>query len=140
MRSAILVDTGPIVAYLCEDESHHAWAVEQFKAHARPLYTCEAVLVEAAFLLRRLHRSHTKLLALLESGATTIAFDLEAESATIAALMTQYSDLPMDLADACLVRMAEQHEDSRVLTLDSDFHIYRKHDRETIDVIMPSWR
>lgn len=48
--------------------------------------------------------------------------------------------MPMDLADACLVRMAEQHEDSRVLTLDSDFHIYRKHDRETIDVIMPSWR
>lgn len=52
MRASILIDTGPIIAYLCEDEEHHAWTVEQFKTHVRPLLTCEAVCAEAAFLLQ----------------------------------------------------------------------------------------
>ena len=51
--------------------------------------------------------------------------------------MTRYSNVPMALADACLVRMAEQHANHTVLTLDSDFQIYRKHRREVISVIMP---
>lgn len=137
MRSEILIDTGPLVAYLCENEEHHAWAVEQFKKHARPLMTCEAVFVEAVFLLQRSSRSHEKLFGLLTSGAITIAFNLEDDVEPLSALMTQYRDVPMDLADACLVRMAEQYEKSRVLTLDADFHIYRKHEREAIEVIMP---
>ena len=137
MRPKTLVDTGPLVAYLCEDESHHAWAVDQFKAHAHPLLTCEAVMVEAAFLLRRSKRSHEKLLGLIASGAIRIAFDLEEEIEVVSAMMTQYSNVPMDLADACLVRMAELHPESTVLTLDTDFQIYRKHKRETIPVIMP---
>ena len=137
MRPKILVDTGPLVAYLCANEHHHAWAVGQFKTHARPLLTCEAVMVEAAFLLRRSNQSHEKLFGLIASDAIAIGFDLEEESEVVSALMTQYSDVPMNLADACLVRMAEQHPKSTVLTLDTDFHIYRKHKRDLIPVIMP---
>ena len=137
MRPKILVDTGPLVAYLCANEHHHAWAVNQFKAHARPLLTCEAVMVEAAFLLRRSNQSHEKLFGLIASGAITIGFDLEEESEVVSALMTRYSDVPMDLADACLVRMAEWYPGSTVLTLNADFHIYRKHQRDLIPVIMP---
>ena len=44
---------------------------------------------------------------------------------------------PMDFADACLVRMSERYPDSQVLTLDSDFTIYRRHRREPIPVLMP---
>ncbi len=51
--------------------------------------------------------------------------------------MTQYNNVPMDLADACLVRMTELYPDSTLLTLDSDFQIYRKHRREIISVILP---
>jgi len=137
MRPKILVDTGPLVAYLREDEYHHGWAVDQFKAHARPLLTCEAVIVEATFLLRRAKRSHEKLLDLIASGAIAIGFDLEGDAEVVSALMTQYNNVPMDLADACLVRMTELYPDSTLLTLDSDFQIYRKHRREIISVIIP---
>ncbi len=137
MRPKILVDTGPLVAYLREDEYHHTWAVDQFKAHARPLLTCEAVIVEATFLLRRAKRSHEKLLDLIASGAIAIGFDLEGDAEVVSSLMTQYNNVPMDLADACLVRMTELYPDSTLLTLDSDFQIYRKHRREIISVIIP---
>ncbi|MGI9175334.1 MAG: hypothetical protein ACR2GR_08465 [Rhodothermales bacterium] len=52
-------------------------------------------------------------------------------------LMTTYRNVPMDFADACLVRMSELHPDSQVMTLDSDFDIYRRHRREVIPVIRP---
>ena len=135
--AAVVVDTGPIVAFLHEGERHHDWAIEQFSTLPLPFITCEAVIVEATFLLRRSNRSHEKLLDLITSDALMIGFDLEGEAEVVSALMTRYSNVPMDLADACLVRMAEQHANRTVLTLDSDFHIYRKHRREVISVIMP---
>lgn len=135
--TSVLVDTGPIVAFLHEGERHHDWAIEQFSTLPLPFITCEAVIVEATFLLQRLSRSHEKLLGLIASGALMIGFDLEGEAEVVSTLMTRYSNVPMDLADACLVRMAEQHAKSTVLTFDSDFQIYRKHRREVISVIMP---
>jgi uncharacterized protein len=51
--------------------------------------------------------------------------------------MLHYDDVPMSLADACLVRMSELHSNSLVLTTDSDFNIYRKHRRQTIHLLMP---
>lgn len=48
-----------------------------------------------------------------------------------------YADVPMSLADACLVRMAELHAQSKVFTLDQDFRIYRKHSRHVIPVLIP---
>jgi predicted nucleic acid-binding protein len=44
----------------------------------------------------------------------------------------------MSLADVCIVRMAELHEHHAVLTLDSDFSVYRKHGREPLTLIHPS--
>ncbi len=135
--TAVVVDTGPIVAFLHEGERHHDWAIEQFSTLPLPFITCEAVIVEATFLLQRLSRSHEKLLGLIASGALMIGFDLEREAEVVSTLMTRYSNVPMALADACLVRMAEQYANRTVLTLDSDFQIYRKHRREVISVIMP---
>ncbi len=94
-------------------------------------------MVEATFLLRRAKRSHEKLLDLIASGAIAIGFDLEGDAEVVSSLMTQYNNVPMDLADACLVRMTELYPDSTLLTLDSDFQIYRKHRREVISVIIP---
>jgi uncharacterized protein len=56
---------------------------------------------------------------------------------SVSRLMTKYAQVPISLADACLVRMAEMHPKSAILTLDSDFQIYRKSDRLVIPVIMP---
>ncbi len=137
MRSVTLLDTGPLVAAIDRRDQYHGWAIEQFKRLPLPFLTCEAVCTEAAYLLRRIGVKPAALFSLISSGGVVIRYDLEAEAEQLADLLTRYDNIPMDLADACLVRMAEQHANSTVLTLDSDFQIYRKHRREVISVIMP---
>ena len=137
MREAVLVDTGPLVAYLSEKEEHHEWAVDQFKHFAAPLLTCEAVLTEAAHIVRRYGFDPSHVMGLVESGTVAVRFNLGTEAGALKQLLQQYQDTPMDLADACLVRMAEVYPSSRVLTLDRDFLVYRKERREMIPVIMP---
>ena len=113
------------------------WTVEQWKRLCPPLLTCEPVLTEAAFLLKREARDVDALFALLERGAIRIALAVQEERADLRALMHRYRNRPMSLADACLVRLSEIHASGEVLTLDSDFHIYRRHGNKVIPVLMP---
>ncbi|MFM7278404.1 MAG: pilus assembly protein [Microcystis aeruginosa] len=76
-------------------------------------------------------------MALVERGTIQIDFRLNDEVKPIRDLMQRYQSVPMSFADACLVRMSELIAGSSVLTLDSDFHIYRKNRREIIDLIIP---
>jgi predicted nucleic acid-binding protein len=102
-----------------------------------PLLTCEPVLTEAAFLLKREGRDTDALFALLERGVIRIALAVEEEQADLRALMRRYRNRPMSLADACLVRLSEIHTTAEVFTLDSDFRIYRRHGNRVIPVRMP---
>ena len=136
-HKSIIADAGPLVAYLKRDDEHHAWAEEMFHHFHAPLRTCDAALSEAFFLLQQTHGGGEQLLALLERGLVIPDFDLAAELPAIAHLMRRYQSVPMSLADACLVRMAEQERDAAVFTLDSDFKIYRRHGRQTIPLIFP---
>ena len=72
---------------------------------------------------------------LLENGALTIAFRIEEHVHALLKLHQKYRDRPMSLADACIVRMAEIYERHAVLTLDSDFSVYRKHGRVPLALI-----
>lgn len=132
-----LLDTGPLVSFLGSGLVHHAWAVEQWKQVRPPLLTCEPVLTETAFLLKRAGRDTDALFALLERGVLRIAIGIEREQADLRVLMRRYRNRPMSLADACLVRLSEIHGSSEVLTLDSDFRIYRRHGNKVIPVRMP---
>jgi predicted nucleic acid-binding protein len=102
-----------------------------------PLLTCDAVLGEAFFLLQQTHDGTDRLIELVESGVVIPEFDLATEFAAVAQLLRKYGSVPMSLADACLVRMAELHGDATVLTLDGDFRIYRKHRRQVIPLLCP---
>jgi predicted nucleic acid-binding protein len=101
------------------------------------LLTCEPVLTEAAFLLKREGREADPLFALLERGVIRIALNIQEEQADLRALMRRYRNRPMSLADACLVRLSELQTDGEVFTLDSDFRIYRRHGNKVIPVLMP---
>jgi len=138
MKAAhVLLDTGPLVAYLHRRDHHHRWAVEQFGKIESPLLTCEPVLTEACFLLRELAGGSDAVLGLIETGWLRVGVSVADEIAPLRRLMARYVNIPMSLADACLVRLSEQHAGSAVLTLDGDFKIYRKHGRQVIPVIMP---
>jgi len=102
-----------------------------------PLLTCEPVLTEAAFLLKRDGQDADALFELLERGVIRIAMAVQDELADVRALMHRYRNRPMSLADACLVRLSEIHPAGEVFTLDSDFRIYRRHGNKVIPVLMP---
>lgn len=137
-RSVTIIDTGPIVAYVDADEDLHDWVIEQFEQVDAPALTCDAVLVEAYHVLTRARRGTEGLIALMESGALVSEFRLLREIGGLATLLKKYADVPMSLADACLVRMVELTPDARVMTLDSDFRIYRQHGRRQIPLIVPN--
>jgi uncharacterized protein len=136
-KGPALLDTGPLVSFLASGLRHHAWAVEQWKRLRPPLLTCEPVLTEAAYLLKRERREADALFALLERGVIRIALTVQEEQADLRPLMRRYRNRPMSLADACLVRLSEIHATGEVFTLDSDFRIYRRHGNKVIPVLMP---
>ncbi len=137
MRSAI-VDTGPLVAFFDRAEQHHGWVVEQLEELEPPLLVCEPVLAEAMYLLARFSRAQDALFGLLENGALRIALRIQEHVPALRKLHQKYRDRPISLADACIVRMAELHDRHAVLTLDSDFMVYRKHSRDPLVLIYPS--
>lgn len=137
MSRAAIVDTGPLVAFFDRAERHHAWAAERVRELAAPLLVCEPVLAEAMFLLAGLPKAQDALFELIENGALRIALQVEEQVSELRTLHRKYRDRPMSLADACIVRMAELFDRHEVLTLDSDFSIYRKHGREPIVLIQP---
>ena len=66
-----------------------------------------------------------------------IPFRLEDEVEPLRRLLARYRDLSVSLADACLVRLAELEPNPLVLTLDSDFAVYRIHGRKPVPALLP---
>ncbi len=137
MRPRTIVDTGPLVALLDRQDRYHGWVKKQLERIDPPLDTCEAVLSEAAFLLRHLPGGSQALVELVLKGLVVVSFSFNAEARPIQQLLMRYANVPMALADACLVRLTEVHQECVLLTLDSDFQIYRRHGRSVIPVLSP---
>ena len=137
MKSPVLLDTGPLVSFLSASDKHTAWVQDQWKRLRPPLLTCEAVLTEAAFILKREGADTDPLFALLERGVIRVALEISEEHPDLRVLMRRYRDRPISLADACLVRLSELHSSSTIFTMDRDFRIYRRHGNKVIPVLMP---
>jgi predicted nucleic acid-binding protein len=135
MAASVLVDAGFVVAVLYRRDTHHRWAAAQSSNFARPWLTCEAALSEAFHLLGT--RGAPALQALLHRNSLRLAFDLGDQLDPVLKLMEKYADVPMSLADACLVRMTEVFSDSLLLTTDADFRVYRRHSRQAISCLLP---
>jgi predicted nucleic acid-binding protein len=125
-RSGVLLDTGPIVALLSRSDINHDRARRMFGGTAAPFRCCEAVLAEACFLMRKVHAdAAAEVIALGRKGVYEIGLHAEDHWSNLEAILRKYADRPISLADACLIRCAEIHGESRILTFDSDFQLYR---------------
>jgi predicted nucleic acid-binding protein len=133
----VLVDTGPLIALVDHRDRYHEWVRSQFDEILPPLQTCEAVLTEACFLAGRLPAGVPAVLGLFERGACALTLDLARNFDRVSGAIQKYGDVPMSLADACLVRMSELVPGCVVLTLDRHFRIYRRHQRQRIPLLMP---
>jgi len=135
MARSVLADTGFLVALLSRRDRHQAWAAAHVAHGPQPWITCDAVLSETFHLLGP--RGRTPLAELLRRDVLMPAFDLNANRDAVLTLMDKYADVPMSLADACLVRMTEILADPVVLTTDTDFRRYRRHGRQVVPCLMP---
>lgn len=135
MARHVIVDSGFLVALVRRDDAHHAWAVETSGQFPAPWHTCEAALSETFFVAGAAVR-HT-VAEMLRRGLIASDFSLAAEQESVLTLMDKYANVPMSLADACLVRMTEILPDPVLFTTDTDFHIYRRHSRQIVPCRMP---
>jgi len=135
MARNVLVDAGFVVALLSRRDGHHQWATTQARALPPPWSTCEAVLSEAFHLLGAWGAQ--PLGTLLRRRAVFTAFEVGENLEPVLRLIQKYRDVPMSLADACLVRMSETLADPLLLSTDSDFRVYRRHSRQMIPCVTP---
>jgi predicted nucleic acid-binding protein len=135
-----LTDAGPLVALIDADEADHEVCRNVLGHLPLPLVTTWPAFTEAMYLLSRAGGpvGRQALWRLVFTGRLDVVDLSRAALERSAALMDIYADLPMDLADATLVALAEERADRRVFTLDSDFHVYRLHGRKRFDVL-PGW-
>lgn len=122
----VLVDAGPLVALVNRGETHHARCVDAMKEIRDALVTVWPAVTEAMFLVRDSWPAQAALLEMIESRIVEILPLDEDDVPRMTALMAKYRDLPMDLADAAIVRVAERERIRHVFTLDQrDFRLYR---------------
>src|SRR5438093_6832822 len=126
MRERVLVDAGPLIAIVSERDEHHEHCVEELKEITVPLLTCWPVITEAAWLLRKQPNALQRLLGDSLGGLfKVVALDDNALSWS-AQFIRRYNRLGAQLADACLVYLAEREGIDTVFTLDyRDFSVYR---------------
>lgn len=123
--NAVLLDTGVIVALLDRSEKNHRRCVQAVNDLTQPLVTCEAVIAESCYLLRGVAGAQEAILENIEKGVFQIPFSIPRSAAFVRRLIRKYRDQQIDFADACLIRLAEELDTGEILTLDSDFEIYR---------------
>ncbi len=121
----ILLDTGPLVALLDAGDQDHARCVAAAQRLRGELVTTWPVVTEAMYLLLGAPGAPERVLELLETGAVRLASLDAADVPALRRLMRRYASLPMDLADASVVRVAERDGAFDVFTLDRDFRVYR---------------
>lgn len=122
----ILVDAGPLIALIHKDDANHHRCVETLKSITAPLGTVWPAFTEAMYLLSFSWKAQEALWEMVDRGVVELLVLEEGDRSRMRDLMRKYRDLPMDLADAALVAVAEREKVRRIFTLDRrDFEIYR---------------
>lgn len=132
----VLVDASPLVALIDEGDAHHDDCVAASRSFPKPLVTVWPAFTEAMYLLGESWRGQKALWSRIETGELTFAPLDAGDAPRMRELMEKYRDLPMDLADAALVRIAERESLSQIFTLDRrHFSIYRPGRRRRFAIV-----
>jgi predicted nucleic acid-binding protein len=137
VKENVILDTGPLVAFLNRRDRYHPWALEHWGQIQPAMLTCEAVISEACYLLGATGSGIDSVMQLIQRKIIAVSFHLDEHIQPVKSLLLKYRSVPMSLADACLVKMSELHPESRIFTLDSGFNLYHKNRRRIIPTIMP---
>jgi predicted nucleic acid-binding protein len=133
----VLLDTGVIVALLDRSERYYVPCVEYLETLTAPLVTCEAVIAESCYLLRRVPGAAEAILENVASGIFQIPFALSRSASEVEQIIRKYQDRQVDLADACLIHLAGEFSTGEILTLDRDFEVYRWGRNKRFELLIP---
>jgi predicted nucleic acid-binding protein len=136
MTANTLADTGAILAILDRTDRWHQLCAAAFRQLRLPLLTSEAVLTELFHLVGDSQPEREAAWRFVRSGAIVMAKIDDSELPQLRALMSKYSDRPMDFADATLVHIAKRETLSTIFTVDhADFETYRIDGRRRFRII-----
>ena len=136
MAGELILDTGALVSLLDRSQKHHEAFASFFGEWDRPVVSTEAVLTEATHLLGGLEGGRRSCIDFFLSGAALLVPVTNASLRRSRDLVSQYSDLPMDYADATLVVLAEDVGTNRIFTTDHrDFGVYRIKGRRRFEIL-----
>lgn len=121
---AVLVDAGALIALLDRSDNCHAACLEALGQVRDPLMTVWPALTEAMHLLTDVPRAQEALFEMIEDGALGLAVLDDDDLDRMKSLMRKYRDLPMDFADAALVRVAERDQLTHIVSFDRHFRVY----------------
>lgn len=125
------------MALLDRSERYHKTCVEALNALTAPLVTCEAVIAESCYLLRGVPGAAEAILENVAAGTFQLPFQLSSSAPQIQRILRKYRDREVDLADACLIHLAGELHTPDILTLDSDFEIYRWGRHKPFQLLIP---
>ncbi len=136
-RPGILLDTGPLVALLNRHDTNHERTKLFFATSSPPFYTCESVVSEACFLVNKIHpAAPEEVIRLGQKGVYEIRFQLKDHWESLRILCKKYQNLPISLADASLIVLAESLEETRIATFDTDFGVYRWNKKRRFTIVI----
>jgi uncharacterized protein len=132
----VLVDAGPLVAILAQDDEYHERCTAALASLPGPLFSCWPVITEAAWLLRRHGNAVERLLGTLASGLVELLPLESTEAGSLIKIMRKYRNAGIQLADAALVHLAARDGLDTIFTLDRrDFSIYRWGKNRTFHIV-----
>ena len=132
MPKRAVIDSGPLIALFDRDDAFHEPVVNFLRNYVGSLHTSVAVITEVTHLLDFDVRAQLDCLEWIRSGAVKIETIDRDDLANICQMTAKYADLPMDFADATLVRITEREKIANVISIDRDFYIYRKSNRASL--------
>ncbi len=133
-----LVDSGPLIALFNRDDHYHSPVMEFLKDFRGLLYTTWPVITEVTHLLDFNSQVQIDFLTWVSRGALKL-IDLDPNHLLqIIQMMNKYEDIPMDLADGSLMAIAESLNIQSIITVDSDYYIYRTFRKKALKNLIES--
>lgn len=132
----IIVDAGPLIALFDKDDKYHNSVIKFLKTFDGQLITSWPVITEVTHLLSFNVNVQIDFLEWLKRKAVTIVNLENIHLERIIQLSKKYSDVPMDLADSSLIVIAELTNITEIITIDSDYYIYKTKNKKSLNNIL----
>ena len=131
-----LIDAGPMIALFDKSDRYHKHVMKFLKDFDGELVSTWPVVTEVSHMLDFNIKVQIDFLKWLDIGAVNIYQTLQSDIKRIIVLSEKYIDVPMDLADSSLIVASEKLGIKDILTIDSDYDIYRTIKKEPLNNLL----